>query len=124
MNLRKILWMTLGFITLTLGTIGLFLPILPTCPFLLLASFCFSRTSDKLNNWFKNTKIYKDNIEDFVAGKGMTLKTKIKIMTTLTLFMAIGFIAMGLKGIVVGCVSLFIVWAFHVWYISFRVKTI
>ena len=70
------------------------------------------------------TKLYKDNLEDFVAGKGMTKKTKIRIMVTVTVLMSIGFIMMGLKGIVTGCVVLSFVWIFHLIYFIFGVKTI
>ena len=65
-----------------------------------------------------------DNLEDFVAGRGMTVKTKILIMVTVTLLMSIGFIMMGAKGIVPGCIVLGCVWAFHIIYFCFGVKTI
>ena len=65
-----------------------------------------------------------DNLEDFVAGRGMTVKTKIRIMVTVTLLMSIGFIMMGAKGIVPGCIVQGCVWAFHIIYFCFGVKTI
>ena len=60
-----------------------------------------------------------DNLEDFVAGRGMTVKTKIRIMVTVTLLMSISFIMMCAKGIAQGCVL-----AFHIIYFCFEVKTI
>lgn len=90
----------------------------------MLAAFCFARSSEKLDRWFKGTRLYKDNLEDYVAGRGMTWKTKIRIMITVTVLMSIGFTMMGLKGIVVGCIVLGCVWLFHILYFCFGVKTI
>ena len=114
----------IGGISLIQGALGSLIPVLPTAPFLLLAAFCFARSSKKLDRWFKNTKLYKDNLEDFVAGRGMTMKAKVRIMVTVTLLMSIGFIMMGLKGIVTGCIVLGCVWVFHIVYFLFGIKTI
>ncbi len=124
MKIKKILWICLGCIGVGLGAVGAVVPMLPAFPFLLLAAFSFARSSEKLHTWFINTKLYKDNLEDYVAGKGMTAKTKVRIMITVTLLMSIGFIMMGLKGIVVGCIVLGCVWAFHIIYFIWGVKTI
>ena len=124
MNLKKILYIILGCIGVGLGAVGAVVPMLPAFPFLMLAAFCFARSSEKLDRWFKGTKLYKDNLADYVAGKGMTVKTKVRIMITVTLLMSIGFIMMGLKGIVVGCIVLSCVWAFHIIYFIWGVKTI
>jgi uncharacterized membrane protein YbaN (DUF454 family) len=59
-----------------------------------------------------------------VAGKGMTMKAKVRIMVTVTALMSIGFITMGLKGIVTGCIVLGCVWVFHIVYFLFGIKTI
>lgn len=124
MNIKKILWLLLGFLGLGLGAVGAVLPMLPAFPFLLLAAFSFGKSSEKLHRWFIGTKLYKNNLEDYVAGRGMTWKTKIRIMITVTLLMSIGFFMMGRKGIVVGCVVLGFVWLFHILYFCFGVKTI
>jgi uncharacterized membrane protein YbaN (DUF454 family) len=97
---------------------------LPVFPFLMLAAFCFARSSKKLDRWFKSTKLYKDNLADFAAGRGMTRKAKTRIMVTVTLLMSVGFIMMSLKGIVTGCLILFCVWLFHIIYFIFGIKTI
>ena len=122
--MKKILYIILGCVGLGIGAIGAVVPMLPSFPFLMLATFCFARSSKKLHNWFVSTKLYKDNLADFVAGKGMTKKTKVRIMITVTLLMSIGFIVMGLKGIVTGCVVLGCVWVFHLAYFIFGIKTI
>lgn len=124
MNIKKILYIILGCVGVGLGAVGAVVPMLPAFPFLMLAAFCFARSSERLDRWFKSTKLYKDNLEDYIAGRGMTWKTKIRIMVTVTLLMSIGFIMMGLKGVVVGCAVLGCVWAFHIIYFCFGVKTI
>lgn len=124
MNLKKILYIILGCLGVALGAVGAVVPMLPAFPFLMLAAYCFARSSEKLDRWFRGTKLYKDNLEDFVAGRGMTWKTKIRIMVTVTLLMSIGFFMMGRKGIVIGCAALGCVWLFHILYFCFGVKTI
>lgn len=124
MNIKKIMYIILGCIGVVLGAIGAVVPMLPAFPFLMLAAFCFARSSKRLDSWFKGTKLYKDNLEDFVAGRGMTLKTKLRIMITVTALMSIGFIMMGIKKVVVGCIVLGFVWLFHILYFCFAVKTI
>lgn len=124
MNIRKIMYIILGCIGVVLGAIGAVAPMLPAFPFLMLAAFCFARSSKRLDSWFKGTRLYKDNLEDFVAGRGMTLKTKMRIMITVTALMSIGFIMMGTKKVVVGCIVLGFVWLFHILYFCFAVKTI
>lgn len=122
MRLKKALLVIVGCLSLALGAIGAVLPILPTVPFLMLSAFCFAKSSEKLHSWFISTKLYKKNLESFVKGEGMTVKTKVKIMSTVTILMAIGFIMM--SRVPVGRVILAIVWVCHVVYFVFRVKTL
>ena len=122
--MKRILYIILGCVGVGLGAIGAVVPMLPAFPFLMLAAFCFARSSEKLDRWFKGTKLYQDNLADYVAGRGMTVKTKVRIMITVTLLMSIGFIMMGMKGIVTGCIVLGCVWAFHIVYFIWGVKTI
>lgn len=124
MNLKKTGWIVLGVVGLSLGAAGAVLPMLPCVPFLLLAAVGFSKGSRKLHEWFVHTKIYKENLEDYVAGRGMTRKTKIRIMIVTTLLMMVGFLMMGAKGILVGCVVLVGIWILHLAYFCFFVKTI
>lgn len=122
MKLKKVIYITVGCIGLALGAVGAVLPLLPAFPFLLLAAICFGKSSERLDRWFKNTKLYKNNLESFVKGQGMTWKTKIKIMITVTVLMTIGFIMM--NQVVVGRIVLTCVWVFHIIYFIFGVKTI
>lgn len=122
--MKKLLYIILGCATVGIGAVGTVVPMLPAFPFLMLAAFCFARSSEKLERRFKNTRLYKENLEDFAAGRGMTKKAKIRIMLTVTLLMSVGFVMMGLKGIVTGCIVLGVVWIFHIVYFIFGIKTI
>ena len=124
MSIKRITFVVLGCVSLALAVIGVVLPILPTVPFLALAAFCFAKSSDRLNNWLINTKFYQNNLADFKAGKGMTVKTKVRILATVTLVMAIGLIVMLMKGVIVGSIILSVVWLGHIYYFGFKVKTL
>lgn len=119
--MKKILLVILGLISLGVGALGAILPILPAFPFLLLAAYCFGKSNEKLDNWFKSTKLYKNNLETYVKGEGMTIKTKRKVVLMVTVLMSIGFICM--SNVPVGRVILFFVWIFHVVYFFRFVKT-
>lgn len=118
--MKKILYIMIGCISLGLGIISVILPILPMIPFVLLTAFCFAKSSEKLDGWFKNTKLYKNNN----MKNGMTKQAKVRIMCSVTLLKSIGFIMMGLKVIVVGNIVLLIVWIFHMVCFTFGVKTV
>ena len=122
--MKKMLYILLGCVGVGLGAVGAVVPVLPAFPFLMLAAFCFARSSEKLDRWFKSTKLYKNNLESFVQGKGMTVKTKVRIMITVTLLMSVGFFMMGRKAIWIGCNTLFVVWVFHIVYFLFGIKTL
>ncbi len=122
MKVNKPFYILLGFLGVGLGAVGAILPLIPSFPFLLIAAFCFSRSSEKLETWFKSTKLYKNNLDSYIQGNGMTIKTKIRIMLLVTVLMSIGFIMM--NAIVIGRIVLIIVWLFHILYFSFGVKTI
>lgn len=122
MKIKKLVYVISGCIGVGLGAIGAVIPMIPSFPFLLLAAFCFGRSSERLNSWFINTKLYKDNLESYVQVKGMTRKTKIRIMVLVTLLMSIGFIMM--DAVPVGRIVLICVWIFHVIYFVFGVKTL
>lgn len=120
--MKKALYIVVGCLGLVLGAIGAVLPLLPAFPFLMLAAYCFARSSQRLHNWFTSTKLYKSNLESFVKGRGMTWKTKIRIMVTVTLVMSIGFFMMG--SVPVGHIILGCVWLFHILFFIFGVKTL
>lgn len=117
----KAIYMIFGFIFLALGAVGVILPILPTTPFLIVASICFARGSKRVNEWFLSTKLYKNHLDSFVKERAMTLKSKIMILSFASTMLIIAFISMNnLYG------RLFIVAliVFKYYYFIFRIKTI
>ena len=120
-TVKKMVYIMIGCIGLVLGAIGAVLPLMPSFPFLLLAAVCFGKSSERLDAWFKNTKLYKDNLADYVNGQGMPKAAKIRVMILVTVLFTIGFIVM--KAVPAGRIVLLIVWAFHMWYFAFKVKT-
>lgn len=122
MKIKKIALVVIGCIGVGLGAVGAVVPMLPAFPFLMLAAVCFAKSSEKLDTWFKGTKLYKNNLETYVKGQGMTKKTKIKIMITVTLLMSFGFFMMFRKDLYVPCAILGGVWLFHILYFIFGVK--
>ncbi len=124
MSIKRIIFVVLGCICLALGCIGIALPVLPTVPFFLATVFFFANSSQKLHDWFVGTKMYKKHLESYVQKKGMLMKTKLTILSTVTLMMAIGFILMLRKQVYIPCAILAVVWICHVVYFFFGVKTI
>jgi len=74
--LRAIL-ITSGTIFLGLGLIGIFIPILPTTPFLLLAAACYARSSQRFYNWLMKNRWFGNYIINYHEGRGVPLKFKI-----------------------------------------------
>ncbi|NLG81834.1 MAG: DUF454 domain-containing protein [Bacilli bacterium] len=81
----RIFMMIIGFIALGLGVIGIFLPLIPTTPLVLLASFLFLKSSKKLHTWLLNNKYLGPYIKNYLDKKGIPLKTKIFVLITLWL---------------------------------------
>lgn len=84
----KYIYLFIGMMSLALGCIGIVLPILPTTPFLLLAGFCFARSSKRLHQWFVSSKIYQKHLDSFVKRRAMTLKTKVCILSFASIMLA------------------------------------
>lgn len=82
----------LGVLSLALGVIGAFLPILPTTPFVLLAAYFFARSSPELNSWLHNHKIFGKIIYDFQVEKAITIHAKIISISMLWLSILISVI--------------------------------
>ena len=120
-KVRHALWAVGGFLCFALGMVGVVLPILPTTPFILVAAFCFARSSTRLDSWFKGTRVYKQVLEGYVTKRSMTLRAKLTILVPVTVLLAVGFALMG--RVLVGRIVLAAVWIGHIIYFGFIVKT-
>jgi uncharacterized membrane protein YbaN (DUF454 family) len=89
-----------GTLSTGLGVIGIFVPILPTTPFLLLAAACYMRSSEQFYRWLVNNRVFGAYIRNYIEGRGMPVR--IKIFTILLLWLTIGLtIVFGIQNIVV-----------------------
>lgn len=87
-------FLALGFLFLGVGAVGVFFPILPTVPFLLLASVCFGKGSRRVNDWFQRTKLYQNHLADFKKDRSMTMQTKLGILIPVTVLLLLAFFMM------------------------------
>ena len=92
LSLKKIGLIALGTISLVIGIIGIFLPLIPTTPLLLLTSYCYISSSEKLSEKFMNTKIYDKYVRNFHEKGGMTLKGKLMLTIPVSLLLLFMFI--------------------------------
>ena len=81
-SLKKVIFIVAGTISLGLGAVGVFLPILPTTPFLLLSATCYYKGSERMHRWLLNNKLFGSYIRNYKEGKGISQMGKI-----LTLFL-------------------------------------
>ena len=104
--------MACGTVACGLGLLGIAVPVLPTTPFLLLAAFLFSRSSERMNAWLRSTKAYHLYVEPFKESGGIPMRRKVYIL-------AVSYAVMGVSAILVcrwyvwtilGCVAIFLAW--------------
>ena len=117
----KVIYFIIACMATLLGMIGVILPVLPTTPFLLLAAYCFAKSSKRFHHWFTNTKLYKNHLESFVDKREMTLKTKVRLLAfaSTMLLLAMYFMNSLHLRLFLGALILF-----KYYYFIFRIKTI
>jgi uncharacterized membrane protein YbaN (DUF454 family) len=81
--LKRYLLIALGTLCLAIGIVGIFTPILPTTPFLLLAAFCYLRSSARFYRWLMNNRVFGGYIRSYTEGRGIPLKVKLFTITLL-----------------------------------------
>ncbi len=86
-KLKRRLLIIIGTICVAIGVIGIFIPILPTTPFLLLAAACYLRSSQKFYNWLMNNRLFGIYIRNYSEGRGIPVK--VKLFTIVLLWVAI-----------------------------------
>lgn len=86
--LRRWLLIAVGILTVGLAVVGIFIPVLPTTPFLLLAAACFMRSSDRLYDWLIHHKWFGEYIRHYREYGAITLQEK--VMTLVVLWVGIG----------------------------------
>ncbi|MCK5242530.1 YbaN family protein [bacterium] len=87
-----------GWFSLSVGIIGVFLPILPTTPFILLAAFCFSRGSVKYHRWLRQHRYFGKAVRDWETYRGMRIPAKVMATALLSILFSISLIFLGLPG--------------------------
>lgn len=90
-GLTRTLLIVSGTLCVALGILGMFLPVLPTTPFLLLAAICYARSSKRFYNWLMTNRWFGAYIRNYREGRGITLKQK--VLTISLLWLTIGYAA-------------------------------
>ncbi|WP_163579345.1 YbaN family protein [Gracilibacillus saliphilus] len=80
-NFKRTLWIVGGSLSLIMGLIGIIVPLLPTTPLVLLASFCYGKSSPRLYNWLMTNPYFGHYIADYKSGKGVPLRIKVFAVT-------------------------------------------
>lgn len=110
----RLVWLILGITSLALGMIGVFLPILPTVPFILLSAFFFSKSSERLHNWLLTHPVFGPSIEDWQRNGAITRRVKYystaSIVATFGISLILGLrpLILIIQAIVLTCVLVFI----------------
>lgn len=89
MDIRKAFLIFAGTVCVGLGVLGMFLPLMPTTVFLLMAAYCYSKSSEKFHTWLLNNRLFGKYITNYKSGKGISLRQKAS--TIVTLWLSIGF---------------------------------
>lgn len=113
-------YIVLGFLSLGIGAAGALLPVLPTMPFLLAASFFFSKGSTRFNNWFRSTKLYKNHFESLARDRAMSLRSKITILGFASAMLILGFV---FSPSVYGRILILCMIGLKYYYFLFKIKT-
>ena len=115
----------MGSTFVAIGTIGIFVPGLPTTVFMILAAACYIRSSEKLYNWLIQNKTFGKYIKDFREGKGMPRRAKIIAQATMTIFIGLAVIPISPISVPNNTIRIAVLIAGLIgfWYVGFRVPT-
>jgi len=117
----RYIFLTIGAISFVLGTAGIVIPLLPTVPFYMLTLFCLARGSERFHKMFLESSLYQKTVGAYERDKALTLRTKLSILFSVTIIMAIG--AYFSQNMPVALIVMGLVWIGHVIALAFIVKT-
>lgn len=117
----RYVFLTIGAISLVLGTMAIVLPLFPTIPFFMLTVFCFARGSERFHKMFLASRLYQMTVGNYERDKALTLRTKLSILGFLTIIMAIG--AYFSQDRPIALILMGLVWIGHVIAFAFFIKT-
>ena len=117
----RYIFLTIGAISFVLGTAGIVIPLLPTVPFYMLTLFCLARGSERFHKMFLESSLYQKTVGAYERDKALTLRTKLSILASVTIIMAIG--AYFSQNMPVALIVMGLVWIGHVIALAFIVKT-
>jgi len=121
----KIFYLICGALSFGLGVAGTILPLIPTTPLILLSAVCFGKCSQRLHSWCVSTKFYRNNVESFTTRRSMTIKSKLILLSGITLIMGFSFMIMIIFQTPVPVrIILAVIWVCHMMYFGLKVKTI
>ena len=112
----RYIYLVLGIISTILGAVGVLLPILPTTPFLLLATFCFARSSKKFETWIVESNMYQSYVGQYRKQGGMTLKQKWSILWKTSFFFVVSIWLAPLEVIKIGLGLILCLFAACLWF--------
>lgn len=120
-NIKRAIYIVLGLISFGIGVAGTILPVLPGGPFFLFASYCFAKSSDRLNNWFQSTTFYKQYVDRYFIKKYMTRWEKIRINLIADFFIILSVIMVDI--LIVRIIMILLGLIKHYYFIT-KIKTI
>jgi len=121
LTMIRALLVSVGFLCVGVGTVGIFMPILPATPFYLLATICFTKGSTRFHRWFTRTKLYKEHFKSFAESRRMTLKAKMLILIPVSVMLLLTCLAVD---VLVVRIIISVLLAIKIWYFLFIIKTI
>ena len=117
----RIILLACAWVCFALGCIGVFVPVLPTTPLLLLATFLFARSSKRCHDWICSTKVYKSYVLAFKEAGGMPATSKVRMLTVSYAVLAVSAVLVRkpFVWIILACVAVFLLWL-----VAFRIPTV
>lgn len=119
-NELRIFYLCLGFLVFSLAVLGIFLPVLPTTPLVLLSTFFFGKSSPRFHRWVTNTWVYEKYAKDFMEHRSMTLGRKIFLLSLVSIMLLFPLILLAplWKLVIVG------IYIFLYYYFICKIKTV